>query len=1233
MWFKSILERKHLSTSKSSKKSAKQGGKKPSASASIRIAVVFAFLTGLLLIAAGTGAQNLLKGDLSNKLLKTKSNEKPASKRVPNFDVRLGGTENLNNLLQKSSKQDVNAVISQTAVANKTGIETALENLRAEQPNAEVQGSMLTGAVEIVRSADGLTKSAPGRTGEEIVREFISNNRGIYGLSSGEIDDLNFLGESISPGSGVRMVRVEQIINGRPVFQSETRFILDREGRIIRSLGLMVPNASASAEALENLLSPQDALQRTMAQFNLPLDVAKMSVVKSEENGLRTEMTVADPNIGGKVTSKLVYFAAAPGVLIPAWSQVVFGVKEDWYVLVDARDGTQLWRKQIRSDVSTHDARFRVYVQADGTTPADSPAPQSPSAAVPGGGTQYPGIAPTIVSMFVAQNSIASPNGWIDDCPGGVCTAAQTQTIGNNVHAYMDRVGGADANLPDTAASSVLDGNGKPTGNPDANSRNRDFLGTTPRDFQTNYLPPPQGGNPEAGQTATGNGNNGTLAIDQFRRGSVTQQFYISNWYHDKLFALGFNEAAGNFQQLNFSGMGLGADRVLMEVQDSSGVDNANFATPPDGTSGRAQMYRFTGPTIDRDGGIDSEILIHELTHGTSNRLVGNSAGLQWDIGAGMGEGWSDFYALSLMNNTNADNPNGNYASGAYATYKLGGLLDNYVYGIRRFPYSTNNAVNPLTWADVDQTTYNQSGGIAPSPLGFEFGGALEVHNSGEIWANTLWEMRSRIIAANGGVVPTGNQISLQIVTDGMKLTPLNPTFTQARDAIVDADCAANACANEESIWNAFADRGLGYGAYAPIAVQFGIQSGHIGLVESTQAPNLDVNTVTVSDGIGNNSGFIDPNEPVRIVVNIKNPWRNASKTATAVTASITSSTPGVTIISGSTTYPNIAPNSNADKPPSANNLVIRAPAAAACGTNLSFTLTITSSLGTATRNFTFRMGAPSGTLAPVTYTRSAVALAIPDNAGSGAIDTMTIPDDYQIADVDVRVNSLTHTYDGDVTAGIRGPNGYGTDLLTLTGWEAGGVFVNGGSSADNFVNTRFDDEAVNDIITAPDATAPYTNSYKPAFNSPAWIPLLGAAPDAVPQLSRFDGTSSLGQWKMVVSDHTGGDTGTLQGWSVIITPQAFACTAFVPTAASVGISGMVTDADGRALLRVNVLLTDSQGVTRTARTNSFGYYRFDGIPTGQTYTLNAQAKGYSFVPQIVSVSEDIAELNLTAQQ
>ena len=93
-------------------------------------------------------------------------------------------------------------------------------------------------------------------------------------------------------------------------------------------------------------------------------------------------------------------------------------------------------------------------------------------------------------------------------------------------------------------------------GNPDGNGNNRDFLGAAPRDFTTR--PAPLGGNPNAGDDPTGDG----APEVAFRRGAVTQLFYLTNWYHDKLFHLGFDEAAGNFQQTNFSGMGPGDDRV-----------------------------------------------------------------------------------------------------------------------------------------------------------------------------------------------------------------------------------------------------------------------------------------------------------------------------------------------------------------------------------------------------------------------------------------------------------------------------------------------------------------------------------------------------------------------------------------------------------------------------------------------------------------------------------------------
>ncbi len=1106
-----------------------------------------------------------------------------------NIDIRVNWTVPLPGLPGVTG-----AALAKSKETIARNLSKGVSQLKAAVPEAEVTISPITGSAEVVSAARALTAAAPNRSGSDIVKDFVQANASLYGLAKADLVNLRFIGESVSPASGLRMVRVEQVVNGWRVFQSETRFIIDRDGRLIRSVGLLVPDASAAAGPPGNAVSAQKALMSAMASVDVTVDPARMTLANTKLGGSKTEVLANHPQISGNVPSELVYFPIAPGVLVPAWSQVTMTKGEgDWYTLVDANTGTLLWRKNIRAHVSTEQARFSVYVQADGKTPADSPSPLSPTTVTTGSGTQPSEITRTIVSMLTVQNSTASPNGWITD--GG------TTTTGNNVDAYMDADNSAD--VPDTSVFFKLDGNGRPTGNADAFARNRDFLGTTLRDFT--MTPPPQAGNPESGQTATGNGNNGTTAIDAFRRGAVTHLFYIANWYHDRLFALGFDEAAGNFQSLNFSGQGVGNDRVLAEAQDDSGTDNANFSTPPDGQSGRMQMYRFIGPTIDRDGGLDAEIVIHELTHGLSNRLIGNGSGLNWDVGGGMGEGWSDFYALSLLNDSNTDDPNGKYAAGAYATYKLASpiVTDNYLYGIRRFPYSTDNGVNPLTWADLDDVTFNLSGGIAASPLNFSANGACEVHNIGEIWCNTLWEVRSRIIAdpagANGDV-PTGNNKMLQIVTDGMKMTPLNPSFIDARDALIASDAAANASANELWIWQGFADRGLGYNAVAPFSRMFGYAAGHESIGESFDIPYLDVQSVAINDSLGNNNGAIDPGEPVKITVKLKNPWRKASFSVASATATLTTATPGVNIMTGTSTYPAIPALGSAD----GTQFKFTVPSSATAGQTLSFAITPTSSLGSKAVNFTLRVGTSAGNGAPITYTKTiAGGLAIPDNSPRGVVSVLTITDDYEIADINFRVDNLNHTWVGDVTMLLRSPNGLGTDLISAVG----GLAADGGSG-DNFINTIIDDQATADLLTAVAASAPFTASWKPMFNASSWDSALGLH-DPVGLLSRYNGLSTKGDWKVLVSDQAQTDTGTLNAWSLIVTPKAYTVTPFV--APEMTISGNATYAptdypptapSEKEVQDVTVSLTGN--ASANTLTASDGTYSLASVPYGGNYCI-----------------------------
>src|SRR5690606_33063128 len=130
----------------------------------------------------------------------------------------------------------------------------------------------------------------------------------------------------------------------------------------------------------------------------------------------------------------------------------------------------------------------------------------------------------------------------------------------------------------------------------------------------------------------------------------------------------------------------------------------------------------------------------------------------------------SDFVALCLGADP-SDDPNAPYTVGGWTTHQLSPtFVDNYYFGIRRFPYSTDPAKNPQTFADIDPGQQSYAPGIPRSPV---IGNtADEVHNVGEVWCNALWGCRADLIAAHGFA---GNDLILQLVVDGLKLGPGTP--------------------------------------------------------------------------------------------------------------------------------------------------------------------------------------------------------------------------------------------------------------------------------------------------------------------------------------------------------------------------------------------------------------------------------------------------------------------------
>ncbi|KAJ4323555.1 hypothetical protein N0V84_004296 [Fusarium piperis] len=284
-----------------------------------------------------------------------------------------------------------------------------------------------------------------------------------------------------------------------------------------------------------------------------------------------------------------------------------------------------------------------------------------------------------------------------------------------------------------------------------------------------------------------------------YRDASIAQLFYTANKYHDLLHLLGFNEAAGNFEINNNGQGGIGNDFVILNSQDGSGTNNANFATPADGSPGRMRMYLWTYSTPRRDSSFDAGVVIHEYTHGLSNRLTGgpaNAGCLSGSESGGMGEGWSDFMATAIHLGTR-DTRSTNHV--------IGDWVYNNVNGIRAYPYSTSLTTNPYTYRSVNSLS--------------------GVHAIGTYWATALYEVLWNLIDKHGkndndvptfdsnGVPTDGKYLSLKLVIDGMALQPCNPNMVQARDAILDADKALTGGDNQCELWTAFAKRGLGTGA------------------------------------------------------------------------------------------------------------------------------------------------------------------------------------------------------------------------------------------------------------------------------------------------------------------------------------------------------------------------------------------------------------------------------------
>jgi len=640
-----------------------------------------------------------------------------------------------------------------------------------------------------------------------IATAYLTGNRNVMGLTQTDLGE-TAVTETYTKQSDFTQVEFSQQLNGIGVYNGTILVNVAGDGSIINMHNQFVPDLSNKTNATAPVLTAEEAINA--AAGHLGLTTVNLTVEGSSKNA--AEETIF--NDGGisrnSIPAKLLYYPTGKDIRL-AWDIEIYMRNEDnwWSMRVDAITGEILdqFNYVIHEDFLEQAQLSHGDAYLDGV-----------QYTLPGSFSFPPSSAMLADTYRVYEWPVESPNH----------SASPNPTDGRTLSANPSAAASADAS---------------PFGWHDDNT-------TTYTTTQGNNVDAQKGGT-ESNCGATLDcdhaldltvdptvGSNVDAAIDNL--------FYWNNITHDVWYNYGFDEVNRNFQEDNNGQGGAGGDSVTANAQ-ASGNCNANFSTPTDGGNPTMNMYTCDIATPTRDGDLDNGVVVHEYTHGISIRLTGGTSVSCLSNSEQMGEGWSDWYGLMM---TIEAGDAGADARGI-GTWLLGEAVDGQ--GVRTQRYSTDMTVNTHTYGDLP--------------------GMAVPHGVGEVWATMIWDVTWALIAdgsSSGHDMDIyngtgGNNLAMQLVTDGMKLQPCSPGFVDGRDAILLADQNLTGGANQCVIWEAFARRGLGFSA------DQGLSSSSTDGTEAFDIPdscnfinpqpptqNVCVGTDAVYD-IDVNAGFVAP--------------------------------------------------------------------------------------------------------------------------------------------------------------------------------------------------------------------------------------------------------------------------------------------------------------------------------------------------------------------------------------
>ena len=373
----------------------------------------------------------------------------------------------------------------------------------------------------------------------DIALNFIRSHSQELGVADADLADLVVTDQYSSQHNGVTHIYLQQQYEGIRVQNGRININIAPDGSVINIGNRLVANLAQNVNTTSPVISAETAVQAAAQQLDLTL--AEALVIEQAIGGTSQAAILSDGGISqNAIPVSLVYEATDDGLIRLAWNVEIYELSSLhwWTVRIDAVSGEMLSQTDyVNNEAWGDDAEIPEFTQNPDEYTVFAIPKESP----------YDG--PRTVEVNPAD-ATASAFGWHDT--NGVTGAEFTTTQGNNVHAYTD----TDANNSPDPGSSPDGGAG--------------LVFSYTLDL--------------------------ALQPDTYRPAAVTNLFYWNNIIHDVMYLYGFDEASGNFQENNYGNGGSGSDYVNAEAQDGSGTNNANFATPPDGSNPRMQMFIWTNP-------------------------------------------------------------------------------------------------------------------------------------------------------------------------------------------------------------------------------------------------------------------------------------------------------------------------------------------------------------------------------------------------------------------------------------------------------------------------------------------------------------------------------------------------------------------------------------------------------------------------------------------------------------